>query len=301
MRVSLKVDVEDLAGYQEGLPALLKLFDQYQLQASFLFSLGYDNTGLRLKNLFNPRILTQQLPVKQKLYGTLLPPLSLSKKFGSMIKSCADAGHEVGIKSFDSVAWQFNAIDADLEWTQRSLKWSIEAFADITGFQPEIHSACGFVINNYLLELEQELGFKLGLHTRGKTAYLPEYHGVTTDIMQLPVTLPAIEELLLDEEVNLSNVHEYLFVESQKQPPQGHVYQVRAAYEGRRWLDILEKIIVMWRSSQWEFNRVSEAAGQIDKDSLLIHQVGWAQYQPHSHFMATQGLPVGKASAVSKQ
>ena len=292
MRVSLIVDVEDVAGYREGLPALLKLFSEYQIQATFLFSLGYDNSGLHVKNFFNPSVLSRQLPLVQKCYGTLLPPASLSKKFKTLIKNCAADGHDVGIKSFDSATWQSHALTADREWTKRSLQWSVESFVDLLGRQPEIHSASGFVINAHLLQLEQELGFKLGLDTRGKTAYFPEYQSVGSQTMQLPVTLPSIEELLLSDGIDLDNVHEYLFVESQQQLPHGQVYQVRAAYEGRAWLDVLEKILVMWRSTQWEFNRVTEVIDGISADELLTHQVGWAQYRPHKRYMATQSLPV---------
>ncbi len=292
MRVSLIVDVDDLAGYREGLPALLKLFSEYQIQATFLFSLGYDNSGLRIKNFFKPTVLSRQLPLAQKLYGTLLPPPSLSKKFKSLIKDCAADGHDIGLKSFDSVTWQSHALTADFEWTKRAMLWSIETFHDLLGYQPSIHSASGFVINEHLLLLEQQHGFKVGLDTRGKSAYLPEYQSVRSQTMQLPVTLPSIEELLLSDEISLDNVHEYLFVESQQQLPQGHVYQVRAAYEGRSWLDILEKIMVMWRSTQWEFNRVTEVIDGISADKLMTHQVGWAQYKPHNRYMATQSLPV---------
>lgn len=296
MRVSLIVSVEDVAGFKQGLPEILSLLSQYNIQATFLFSLGYDNSGIRIRNLYRPSILGRQIPFSQKLYGTLLPPAALGKKYVDLLRQCAAEGHDIGIKSYDSVNWQLHASDADAEWTKRNLGWSVERFTEIFDQKPVIHAASGFVINKHLLELEQQLGFHVALDSRGKTAFYPEYQGIKNKVLQLPITLPAIEELLESTEITLDNVHEYLFVESQQQLPQGHLYEVRAGYEGRAWLGILEKMIVMWRNSQWEFNRVTEVVQQLDKDTIATHQLGWAQYQPGNRYMATQSLPIEEAN-----
>ena len=289
MRICLKVDIENAIGYREGLPALLNLFDQYNIRAAFFFSLGFDNSGLRLRQFFNPWILTKQLPVSHFFYGTLLPPVRLSKKFKSLVKSCAEAGHDIGIKSFDAVTWQSQAINADKKWTENMLGWSIEAFSDIFGFAPRFHSASGSIVNRHLLELEDQLGFELGLDSRGKSAFNPEYLGYMAKTRQLPVTLPAIEELLISPDVTLNNVHEYLFADSQKQLPHGHVFEIKAAHEGRDWLPILEKLLVMWRGFQWEYQSLSSVSRSLNQEQLLTHNLGWANYPPDRLYKATQG------------
>jgi undecaprenyl phosphate-alpha-L-ara4FN deformylase len=292
VRVSLKVDVEDSSGFKEGLPAILKLFDQYQLKASFLFSTGYDNSGLRIRNFYHPRVLTRQLPLAQKTYGLMLPPASFSRKYKSLMKDCADAGHDIGMKSFDSVTWQSQAIDAGYEWTKKQLQWGMENFENIFDLKPRLHSASGNVINSHLLKLLDEYTFEASFDTRGKMPFYPCYHKRTGKTIQIPVTLPSIEELLMHPEVTLDNVHEYLFAESLKHLPYGHVYEVRAAFEGRQWLSILEKIIVMWRSSQWEFINTTELLEKLKADPLKTHEIGWALYEPDRNHKATQSLPL---------
>lgn len=289
MRICLKVDIENTVGYREGLPALLNLFEQYNIQASFFFSLGFDNSGLRLRQFYSPWILSRQLPVSHFFYGTLLPPTRLSKKFKSLIKRCAEAGHDVGIKSYDAVTWQSQAFNADKNWTDNSLRWSIEEFDNIFGFKPEFHSASGSIVNRYLLELEDSYDFKLALDSRGKTAFQPKYLGYEAKTRQLPVTLPTIDELLNLQDVTVENVHEYLFADSQKQLPHGHVLDIRAAHEGRAWLSILEKLIVMWRSFQWEYQKVSDVYKAIKNEEILTHKLGWANYPPDKLYKATQG------------
>ena len=208
------------------------------------------------------------------------------------MQECLSAGHDIGMKSFDSVTWQSQAINASRDWTRQQFEWSMENYQTIFGEKPVLHSASANIINAYLLELLDEQGFKASLDTRGKFPYHPEYQQYRGVTLQIPVTLPAIEELLLNPEVTIDNVHEYLFVESQKQLPYGHVYEVRAAYEGRQWLPVLEKMIVMWRSSQWEFTTVSELLETITEQELNRHQVGWDRYPPDVHYKATQSLPV---------
>ena len=53
-RITLKVDVDTLRGTREGVPALQKLLDRHQARATFLFSLGPDNTGRALRRVFRP-------------------------------------------------------------------------------------------------------------------------------------------------------------------------------------------------------------------------------------------------------
>lgn len=292
MRISLKVDVEDSCGFREGLPAILNLLEQYQVKATFFFSTGYDNTGLKIRNLFQPRILTRQLPVLQKAYGLFLPPVSLSKKFKSLMQDCVAAGHDVGLKGFDSVTWQSQAIDARKDWIRTQFQWAIDNFETVFGKKPGFNSVPGNVVNVYQLELLDEYGFDAAFDTRGKIPYYPDYQNYQGTTLQIPVTLPSIEALLLKPEVTIDNVHEYLFVESQKSLPFGHVYEVRAAYEGRQWLAVLEKMIVMWRNSQWEFITASELLEKISGQTINRHQIGWDQYKPDNHYQATQSLPI---------
>ena len=79
--VVLKVDVDTLRGTQEGVPALLRLFDRHAVRGTFLFSLGPDHTGRALKRVFRPGFLakvsrtsvTSHYGIRTLLYGTLLP------------------------------------------------------------------------------------------------------------------------------------------------------------------------------------------------------------------------------------
>ena len=93
MRIALRVDVGTLRGTLEGVPALLRLFDRYQVRATFLFNLGPDHTGRALRRAFRSGFLSKSRPsvvgdhgLKALLYGTLLPGPDIGRGVGI---SCA--------------------------------------------------------------------------------------------------------------------------------------------------------------------------------------------------------------------
>ena len=56
-QVVLKVDVDTYLGTLHGVPALLELFERFHVKASFLFSVGPDNTGRAIRRVFRKGFL----------------------------------------------------------------------------------------------------------------------------------------------------------------------------------------------------------------------------------------------------
>ncbi|MCU7937516.1 MAG: hypothetical protein KZQ99_22110 [Candidatus Thiodiazotropha sp. (ex Dulcina madagascariensis)] len=54
MKIGLRVCVNTLSGAVQGVPALLKLFDEYQVQASFFFATGPDKSGRLIGQALQP-------------------------------------------------------------------------------------------------------------------------------------------------------------------------------------------------------------------------------------------------------
>ncbi|MEK7797150.1 MAG: 4-deoxy-4-formamido-L-arabinose-phosphoundecaprenol deformylase, partial [Pseudomonadota bacterium] len=54
LRLAIKIDVDTERGTRVGVPALVALFREHGVHATFLFSLGPDNTGRALRRIFRP-------------------------------------------------------------------------------------------------------------------------------------------------------------------------------------------------------------------------------------------------------
>ena len=58
-RLALKVDVDTLRGTLAGVPPLVSMLQRHGVNATFLFSLGPDNTGRALRRIFRPGFLAK--------------------------------------------------------------------------------------------------------------------------------------------------------------------------------------------------------------------------------------------------
>ena len=114
VRVALKIDVDTYRGTQEGVPRLLDALKRHAARATFLFSLGPDHTGRAIKRVFRPGFfgkvartsVVEHYGVKTLLYGTLLPGPDIGRRCAPLMRAVRDAGHEVGIHTWDHVKWQ---------------------------------------------------------------------------------------------------------------------------------------------------------------------------------------------------
>lgn len=297
MRIAFKVDVDTLRGTLEGVPALLRLFDQYQVRATFLFSLGPDSTGRMLWRLLRPGRVSEfrrsslmwHDGFKGLLYGTLLPAADIGQKGADIMRAVQAAGHEVGIHSHDPVRWQDLVALRDEAWTRRELERAVVAFERVFGQPAKVHGAAGWQVNPHALALEAEMGLNYASDTRGRFAFYPELAGVRSRCAQIPTTLPTLDELIGRNGVTEQNVHQFVFAESQYVLPQGQVYTLRAGLEGMRLLAVMEKLLVMWRGVQADIHPLRTVYDSLDPERLPVHQVGWGKVPGRSGYLALQG------------
>ena len=296
MRIALKVDVDTLRGTLEGVPSLLRLFDQYQVRATFLFSLGPDHTGRALRRIFRPGFLQKvrrtsvasHYGLKTLMYGVLLPGPHIGRKAGAVMRSVAEAGHEVGIHCYDHIRWQDFVANRDEAWTRREMLRAVEAFEEVFGYAARVHGAAGWQLNASTLELEQELGFSYASDVRGRSAFFPQLDGVDSNCVQIPTTLPTLDELIGLDGMTQENVHERLSADSRKPLPHGHVYTLHAELEGMGLLPVMERLLRMWQSED-ELCAMEEIHRSLDLSQLPREEIVWGELPGRSGKLAMQG------------
>jgi len=158
--VALKIDVDTYRGTREGAARLADLLERLDARATFLFSLGPDHTGWAIRRAFRPGFFSKvqrtsvvsHYGLKTLMYGTLLPAPDIGKRTQGIMRAVRDAGHEVGIHTWDHVRWQDNVRQRDATWTQRQMQQAFDRFVDIFGAPPATHGAAGWQMNDHAFE-----------------------------------------------------------------------------------------------------------------------------------------------------
>lgn len=300
MRIGLKVDVDTLRGTLEGVPNLLRLFDRFEVRATFLFSLGPDNTGRALRRIFRPGFfakvrrtsVVEHYGLRTLLNGTLLPPPDIGRRGAGILREVRAAGHEVGIHCYDHVRWQDYVAKRDRAWTRAELVLASEAFQRVFGEPARVHGAAGWQINAHCPALEAQMGFDYASDTRGRFPFVPVSEGSAPVCVQIPTTLPTLDELMGRADLGGHDWHQLLYRCSRELACEGHVLTLHAELEGMKLQPVLERLLIMWQSAGDELMPLREMADRLDRAALPRHRIDWGEVPGRSGSLALQGPAV---------
>jgi len=295
-QVVLKVDVDTYLGTLHGVPALLELFERFNVKASFLFSVGPDNTGRAIRRVFRKGFLQKvgrtsvvsHYGFRTLMNGVLKPGPHIGKKAAFVMRCAAAAGHEVGIHCYDHVRWQDFVAGKDLKWTQREMDKALGAFEDAVRMPPQTIGAAGWQINRFVIALEEQMGFSYASDVRGREPFLPRMEGVSSNCVQLPTTLPTLDEIIGSDGIDSSNCWKTILEKSQEILPCGHVYTLHAELEGMKLIAVMEKLLEQWKGSGFEFATLQQLHASLDHSTLPKQEIEWDEVDGRSGLLAVQ-------------
>src|SRR5215470_2481844 len=204
MQLALKVDVDTRIGLREGVPRLLELFRRYEIRASFFVSFGPDHSGRAIRRLWRPSFLLKMLRtnplrlygVKTLLAGTLLPSKPIGEENPEPLCAIIDAGHELGIHGYDHVFWQDRLERLSQAEIEAELGRSADAYERVLGRRPRATAAPGWRCTAASLAAQERFGFDYASDVRGRAPFFPADNGRTFKTLQIPTTLPTLDELI---------------------------------------------------------------------------------------------------------
>ncbi|MCL1908421.1 MAG: polysaccharide deacetylase family protein [Holophagaceae bacterium] len=202
--ILLRVDVDTLEGSLKGIPTLLRIFDRYQLQASFYFSFGSDNSGKAIRRIFRDGFLakmrrtraTKLYGLKTMLYGTLLPAPVIYPKARAEMQAVQSAGHEVAIHAWDHVQYHDLLDKKSIKWLRDWFQRSHDAFEDVFSAKAKAAVSPAWRCNDDTLEIQEQYQLDYAGDCRGTEAFYPVVNGKALATLQVPTTLPTLDELL---------------------------------------------------------------------------------------------------------
>lgn len=308
--ITLKIDVDTYRGTKEGALNLVRLLHKHGANATFLFSLGPDHTGWALRRAFRPGFfqkvsrtsVVEHYGLKTLMYGVLLPAPDIGKRAASEMRQVKKAGFECGIHTWDHVVWQDNVRTRDAVWTKQQMQRSYERFTEIFGEAPLTHGAAGWQMNEHAFAQLDAFGFAYASDGR---AMLSEngtltnpaagpYHLTTADstrsCVQLPTTLPTLDELLgrplgntLVDEKNIAGILLKL-----TEVPRDHVFTLHAELEGQKLAPIFEQLLAGWRAQGYELASMADHYKKVKDLPLPTCPMEWGQLPGRSGNLIVQ-------------
>lgn len=301
MQLALKVDIDTLRGTLEGVPALLRQLDRHGLRATFLFSLGPDHTGRALRRAFRPGFLgkvrrtsvLQHYGLRTLLYGTLLPGPDIGRRGAAVMRSTRDAGHEVGIHTYDHVRWQDGVAGAGAEWTRRELRLAADRFAEIFGRPAQVHGAAGWQMNDVAFEQLDAMQLTCASDCRGTAPFLPVIGGRRLRCPQLPTTLPTLDELIGRDDLPQPDPVDHLLSLAPANPGAGHVYTLHAELEGMALAAQFDRLLQGWQAQGYVLGTLAASHAALAGAPLPVCPILRGSVAGRSGLLAVQGDPAG--------
>ena len=304
----LKVDVDTLRGTQEGVPRLVELFKREQVGATFLFSMGPDNTGRAIKRIFRPGFLAKirrtsvraNYGLKTLMYGTLIPGPDIGMRAAGPMRAARDAGFECGIHCWDHVGWQDNVMKKSPDWTRSQMDRAHERFIKVFDTPSLTWGAAGWQMSVEALRHQGTLGYRYASDTRSERAgnagtdnvpaFWPLVRAEALPVPQITGTLPTLDELIGVDGCTADNAHLYL-LNLTASPTRDHVFTLHAELEGMALLPVMERLLAGWRDQGYTLVSTGSYFDTLTTRNLPYCEVEWGEIAGRSGTLMKQGLP----------
>ncbi|PWL69486.1 MAG: 4-deoxy-4-formamido-L-arabinose-phosphoundecaprenol deformylase [Verrucomicrobia bacterium] len=294
MKLAIKIDVDTYRGTRDGVPALAKLLKKRAVPATFLFSFGPDNTGKALRRIFRKGFLKKCLRsnvagnygIRTLLYGTLLPAPKIARLCSAQMAAAASDGFECGIHCWDHFKWQdylFAMRDTEIEAEFSNAR---AEFEKVFGAEAKCCGAPGWQISPAALEVEDAANLLYASDVRGEFPFIPKMGGRTFKTIQIPSTLPTLDEVL--GTVKIGEVAEMHFAAMRER--EYSVLTAHAELEGMAYLEWFDKFISEARGRGVEFYPLETRARELsaNRSQLPVCEIEMSPFPGRSGLLAVQ-------------
>jgi undecaprenyl phosphate-alpha-L-ara4FN deformylase len=293
--IGLNVHVDTFEGMRRGVPRLLDLFRARGIRSTFFVPMGKDHTGWTIKRVFTRRGFVSKtrragvietFGFKTLMRGLLLPGAEIALGNAAILRQIREQGHEVGIHGLDHVYWHDHIKRMDRTRTEATLVKAADTFESILGSRPLAFAAPGWMINAHALAFFQEQGFAYSSDTRGTTPFYPRMDGTTFRVMQLPLTLPTLDEMIGLEGNDVETLARYF---TGLLTPGLNLMAVHTELEGKRWTPFLASFIESAVTQGYRFERLIDIASGFSTGDLPVCECEYGSIRGRAGEVTLQG------------
>jgi undecaprenyl phosphate-alpha-L-ara4FN deformylase len=294
--VALRVDVDTRRGLEEGVPRLLALFRALGMPASFFVTMGPDRSGVALRRMWRPAFVAKMYRTRAwRLYGlrtvlsgTVLRSPLVGAGVPALLRQMAAEGHEVGPHGYDHVRWQDRVHRLAAARLREDLAAAARAFEVAMGVRAEASAAPGWRTTGEALVIQDEFGYRYASDVRGATPFRPVVEGGPLRTIQIPTTMPTMDELL-------GRVRDIPHALHAAMRPGLNVFTLHAEVEGGALLPVFRAFLESLRAAGVALLRVRDAADAVLRGDVSPAVVGRANVLGRSGWVAVQSPAGGGA------
>jgi len=274
--LAIKVDVDTDRGTRLGVPNLVSLFDEFGVRATFLFSLGPDNTGRAIKRIFRPGFLSKvsrtsvisTYGIRTLLNGVLLPGPHVGRRNEDVMRLASSNGHEVGIHCYDHIRWQDGLMNMSRDEVHEEFGRARREFERIFEKPAKTAGAAGWQANGLSLAAYDDANLLYASDARGSHPFFPRVGTIVYKTLQIPTTLPTLDELLGRPAYPEDRiVGHYL---SLLRYDRLNVLTIHAEVEGMKQISLFRAFLEALRENKVRVVRLDEQAKDLLTNSSLI-------------------------------
>ncbi|MFP3868899.1 MAG: polysaccharide deacetylase family protein [Desulfobacteraceae bacterium] len=298
MQLAIKVDVDTLVGYRQGVPALLALFQERSILASFFVAMGPDNSGRAIWRLFRRKgflrkMLRTRAPqlygLRTMVYGTLLPAPMIVASEPGLLRKIAAEGHELGIHGYDHVHWQDHLLHLPPEAVHLEILHAQKMFIQVMGYRATAFAAPGWQCSAASQAALAAEDFLYVSNTRGYCPYFPRFDRQVFPTLEIPTTLPTLDELLGLNRGTARDFNQEIL--TRLRPHQVEVVTIHAEAEGRIYKEDFARLLDQLQARQVRFLRLADWVQELlsSPTSLPAAPIKWMTIPGRAGEVACQG------------
>lgn len=196
IKVCIRVDIDTIRD-TEVLPAVLEIFDVFDIHASFFVTTGSDASFRNYRNYHNPLKLFRNKAIKQHGLSQMFRGLFSDRQVQGSgdVTAVVRKGHELGLHGYHHYNWMNTLQLKDRDEITAWISKGCELFEEAYGFRPRSFASPGFAACPAFLEALDCFGFEYSSDFRGTEAFYPAIGPRRCPTLQLPVAERSFGEL----------------------------------------------------------------------------------------------------------
>jgi len=203
--IHLRVDVDFNEGLRRGVPFLLDLLEKHGLKATFYVVMGPDTLYRHSRRVRSPAFRRRLISLNFLKILRHLGPAYLKSWLGSprvaaghpwILQEILRRGHELGVHGFNHAEWADRCYRMSPRETFLHMERAFSTFRSLLGRDPATWGAPNWRVNDHMFRFLEEAGISYSSDTRGISPFYPLAGGKVFRVLQLPITLPCLHELV---------------------------------------------------------------------------------------------------------